>query len=184
MAIATGSYPRARLTRPGPIPTSLAPVPGGVVIPPTLTVLTIQIGTNAGTRSTRSSRKLYGPALLKSYNITLGGAASGQQAIELGVAASAITETNVGNNVTRGWRPLLETLNTGMPGDNADRVGFPEADFVAGAFARNDNANIVILDAEFFLTVTNWSAGGGADVFAGHVVIAEKVSPEILANFL
>lgn len=184
MAVDLASYPRPRTARAGPAPTTFAPAePGTIVTPPTVSALTFQIGTVAGTRSTRSSRRLFGPAILRSWHFTLGGPATGSQALEFGVSTVSITEDDVSRDSARGWRPLLESMSVGADGNIAGRVGLIEPDFASGVTSSQQNANIPIIDTEFFLTVTNWSSAS-ADVFAGHVIIAERVAPEVLANFL
>lgn len=151
---------------------------------PNVRVHTFQIGTGATSRSTVSTPRLVGPAIIRSVSWNLGGAATGTQAIEFGIALATVFESNVGLNANRQWRPLMVPFDPPTTGDIAGRVGDTEADFVSSSPVANYNLNIPILDSNFFITVTNWSSGAGADVFVGHIVVAEGISREALENFV
>jgi len=165
---------------------SIAPAAGAIQTSdtPNVQIFTFQIGTGATSRSTTSTRRIVGPAILLSASWNLGGAASGAQALEFGVAPSPVQESNVALNGPRQWRPLMTPFTAPVTGDIAGRQGDTQADFVSSSPVSPQMLRVVIMDKDFFFTVTNWNSGAGTDVFTGHVVIAENVSAETLAGFV
>lgn len=185
MALDVETYPRPRIPRAGPTPTSLTPgEPGTMVSPPQLRVFSFMLNSAATTRSTVSSPRLKGPALLRGWSYAKGGAAVGTSSFELGIAASAVNENDVAIGLARGWKGIFEPITGTGVGDTAGRVGDIMPDLAVGLHPDSGFINIPILETEFFITVTVTSHGAAVNTFAGYVVIAESVAPEVIANFL
>ncbi len=185
MAIAEGTYPALRLNR--TVPVILAPpaVVGGQATPPNTRTFGFLLTATAGNRTTASSPILHGPAIVRSIHIAKGAAAVQQLTWELGVAQLGISEVNVpALTTTRPWRPLFERIANPAGGDPAQRLGDGALDQQA-SLTEDAELGIVVLDGQFFLTVTVLSMGGAqtADI-RGHILVLESVSPAALANFL
>lgn len=185
MALDPATYPRLRRQRAGPTPTALVPTaPGAPAAPPRTRIFPFSIDADANTRTSVSSPRLKGPAIVRAVHVAKGGAAGGLQGWGLGVAANAIEEGNVANAVAKPFRTIFEGLPN-PTGVSASPGNTTLVNDLQGAVLQDaDDLGLIILDAEFFLVVYVSIAGVGGNVFGGYVVVLEQVSPQALANFL
>jgi len=180
MAIETG-YPEPRGDRGA---TAIAPAPSAPSPPRTRVFpFTLQIGTSL--RSSRSTPKLYGPAIVMGLHAAKSGTAKGFLGIGLGKSASAITETGVAVTTPLPFTSLFEGLPAAGTGPSAPNNADVLLDVTTSLILNQDHLGIVILEPEFFLVVYAASSGASAnDTMTGHVTVQERVSPEVLATFL
>jgi hypothetical protein len=144
---------------------------------------TLQIGTSV--RSSRSTPKLYGPAIVMGLHAAKSGTAKGFLGIGLGKSPSAITETGVAVATALPFQSLFEGLPAAGTGPSAPNNADVMLDVQTNEVLNQDHLGIVILDPEFFLVVYAASSGASAnDTMTGHVTVQERVNPEVLATFL
>lgn len=184
MALDLETYPRPRTQRAGPVPTSLVPLAeGAVATPPTTRVFAFRLDMNAGRRSSASSPRLYGPAIVRGLHALEQGTAQQLHVLELGKSLTTVTETDVLIATAKPYTPLFERMSSTVVAEAAARIGTLELDTGAPGGMRDDSLGIVILEPEFFLVVAWYSlATNGASV-SGHVTILEKVPAETIASF-
>jgi hypothetical protein len=185
VAIDELTYPAPNLQRAGPGPSTPAPaVEAAATGAPTTRVFPFTISSADATRNSRSSVRIYGPAIISGWSLTRGGAATGQAGIGLGKSASAISEVNVAQTVAPPFTMLLEAMPLVAPApitrDNVTNV----LDQQANILVNDPKLGIIVLDPEFFLVVYVSSLGGGIRVYSGYVTVLERVSAQALANFL
>jgi len=156
----------------------------GAVVAPTTRMISYSLAANANSRSSASSPQLRGPAMIRGWSFAKGGAIQSSQGIGLGIAPSAITETNVANTTALPFRPLIDAV-TGVGGAaQAPNSTTRFLDTQAGVDIEVDGISYIILESSFFL-VAYISAGAlGGDGFHGYVHLLEQVNPQALANFL
>ena len=185
MALAPGTFPAPRLVRPGPASTTLkAAAVAAVPTPPTSRIFSFRLTTGDTTRSTRSSTRIKGPAIIRGVSFSIGGGAIGTRWLELGKAAQAVTEAGVALTTLKPYTALTERISDGDAGDPASRVGMFEADQTSDQLKEAHDLRIVVLDAEWFLTVTFSRTGAGGGACAGTITVQEAVDAGTLANFL
>lgn len=182
------AYPTARRNRTGP------PSPGGGVggvdVPPNLPsppqsyVFPFTIRANANTRSTTSSPQLRGPSIIRGLHWAKGGTPDGLQGILLGKALAAVTEVNVAIATalpfTRLFTPLAGSGSTAGAPNGATSL----TDFQTTILAPNDNLGIIVLDRDWFLTVTvACNATASPDDHSGYVTLLDQVPADVLAFY-
>ncbi len=144
---------------------------------------TLSIGTSL--RSSRSTPKLYGPAIVKGLHASKSGTAKGFLGIGLGKSASSVTETGVAVTSALPFTALFEGLPAAGSGPSAPNQADVLLDVQTNLLMDDDSLGIIIRDPEFFLVVYAASSGAAAnDTITGHVTVLERVSPDVLANFL
>jgi len=179
MAIDPG-FPEPRGDRGAALSTAVATAPS----PPVTRVFpfTLQIGTSL--RSSRSSPKLYGPAIVMGLHAAKSGTAKGFLGIGLGKSLSSITETGVAVATALPFTSLFEGLPAAGTGPSAPNSTDVLLDVTTSLILNQDHLGIIIREPEFFLVVYGASSGASGDTLTGHVTLQERVNPEILAAFL
>lgn len=185
MAVEAGTFPAPRRNRTGPTPPTLAAgAPGAVAAPPTTRIFPFSIAAAANTRTSTSTPRLRGPAIIRAVHVAKGGAAGGIQGWGLGIAATTIEEASVANSVARPFRGIFEGLPN-PTGVAASPGSTTVVNDLQGAVLQDaDDLGIIVLDAEFFLVVYVSVANVVGNVFGGYVTVLEQVSAQALANFL
>jgi hypothetical protein len=160
-------------------PVATAPTPPVTRVFP----FTLQIGTSV--RSSRSTPKLYGPAIVMGLHAAKSGTAKGFLGIGLGKSLSAITETGVAVATPLPFTSLFEGLPAAGTGPSSPNNADVLLDVTTNLILNQDHLGIIIREPEFFLVVYAASSGASAnDTMTGHVTVQERVSPEVLALFL
>jgi len=179
MALEPG-YPEPR----GDRDAAVATLTGSAPSPPVTRVFpfTLQIGTSL--RSSRSTPKLYGPAIVIGLHAAKSGTAKGFLGIGLGKSLSSITETGVATTVALPFTSLFEGLPAAGTGPSSPNNTDVLLDVTTSLILNQDHLGIVIREPEFFLVVFGASSGASGDTLTGHVTVQERVSPEVLALFL
>jgi len=184
VAIDPLTYPEARARRDGPAPPTRAAIPGVAPSPPRSRVFPFSLDVTALNRTSVSSPRLKGPALITGIHVTKGSTPKGLQGFGLGVAVSPVSEANVGVTSTFPFRPLFEGLPnpTSVPSSPGNTTAI--IDMQGAILLDVDRLNIIVLEPEFYLVVYVAAGTTGTDDFMGFVTLLEQVSPEALANFL
>jgi len=180
------------LTYPLPVADRSGPAGGGggglpVVrpSPPRTFVFAFVIRALANTRSTTSSPQLRGPSIIRGLHFAKGGTPEGLQGLSLGKSFSSITEVNVAVATPRAYTPLFKGLPAAgsalsVPSDATQLV-----DMQTTLLHDADDLGIIVLDRDWFLTITQASAAvANPDDFVGYVTILDEVPEETLRNFL
>jgi len=186
MAVTPGTYPAPRTNRNvPPLVVGQAPSAGLAPAPPTSRTLVFDMNSAANSRTTRSSARIRGPALIRAITLVKGGTATNLRQLELGVSDTSVSEENVALTTTRPWRPLFERVSDGSTPLSGSAFAMTHIDLQASEQGSHVELGIPVIDSEFFLTITLWNnAGGVADSVEGVISILEAVSAEALANFL
>lgn len=183
------AYPVARRSRTGP-PSPGGGVGGAEVLPGTPTppqsfVFGFVLGAGSQQRSTTSSPRLRGPSIIRGLHFSKSGTPDAVQGIVLGKAFSSVSEVNVAIATALPFQPLF----TGLPGAGS-ALGAPHSavtpvDLQASLLDPNDNLSIIILDRDWFLTVTQANdVTATPDQYHGYVVVLDQVPLEQLALYL
>lgn len=181
------TYPAARRKRTGPPPSDgsgNADFAAGPPQPPQSRILAFQVSCNVGARTTGSSQKLIGPALIKNLHLASSVGSLGNFSLELGVALNPVTEQDVSPALVKGWRPITERVSQNAAAENAARVGFPSVGGQSGVPQPLGPLDYLVFDPEFFLTISVVSVGAAGSALMGHVVLLERLTLAQLANML
>ena len=181
------AYPTARRNRMGPPPadpSGLPPGAGQLAQPPQTRLLAFRVSCNPGLRTTASSRKLRGPALLLELHASSSVGSTGNFSLELGVAPNAVAEQDVATATLKQWRSITERVSQNAVVEPAARVGFDAVSYVAGTPRPFGKLNYVIFDPEFFLTFSVVSTAVAGAAISGHLVALEGLSADQLAALL
>jgi hypothetical protein len=182
------TYPPARRDRKGP-PSAAggaggAPIPAGLPTPGESRVFPFVLRANLLTRSTTSSPQLKGPSLIRGLHVAKGGTPDGLQGIALGKALSSVTELNVAIATARPYTSLFTGLpavgsTNGAPNDAASLL-----DMQTTILHDADSLGIIVLDRDWFLTITvACNNTGTPDEFHGYVTLLDAVPAEVLAFY-
>jgi hypothetical protein len=185
MAIDELTYPQPVANRQGPAVGSLAAVATSPT-PPISHTIPFQIVTPANTRTTVSAGPFKGPAIVHALHYSKTSPGDVTQGLYLGVAPNAVTETSVAVSSSRPFRPLFDPRLLGnISASPAVGPYAPLVDNVANPMLTDWNdAGIIILDTEFWLTITAEATTVGGDQHNGYLTLLEQVSRAALANFL
>lgn len=184
--------PVDELTYPQPVADRVGPAAGGgaasaLAPPPVSRVFPVSVRVAAASqRSSTSSPRLYGPAIIRGLHLTKNGAAAGVLGYGLGKSLSAITEVNVAVTVAPPFTQLftgLPTVGAGLTTPNNTDIN---VDVQLQTLCDDDSLGIIVLEPEFFLVVYAATNAGAAafNTIVGHVNVLERVSLRALANFL
>lgn len=185
MAVDELTYPQPVANRQGPSPSSGALAGAAVPAPPQTRYFPFALRANlANTRSSVSTPRLRGPAVVTGFFFSKGGAATGTVGIGLGKSPVSIREENVADTVALPFTPLgtgLEAVGaaSGISPNHTTTI----VDMQPSLLMPNARPSLIITEPEFFLVVYTATDGATADI-VGYVTVAEQVSPQALANFL
>jgi hypothetical protein len=182
------AYPAARTKRTGP-PASGASSAAQAAADQGLTpaqsyVFTFNMLATANNRSTVSSPKLRGPSIVRGLHLTKTGTPDGTQHLALGKSKFAITESNVPTTTVRPYTSLFTALP--VTGGAAALVndGTAMVDAANTILMDADNLGIIVLDLDWFLTVTAAAAAVGSDTIMGYVTVLDQVPDALLASYV
>lgn len=184
MAVDEATYPRPRVSRPGPTPSALAVIPGvEAVTAPASRSFAFAIDMNAGRRSSVSSPRLYGPAIIRGLHAINTSTGQVHMHLELGISPSAVQEVDVLHDAVRPWRAVFERLSATVAAEDAGRRGLVGPELGQPGQLQEPDLGIIVLDPEFFLVVSWGSFGGTGARINGHVNVLERVAAETIASF-
>jgi hypothetical protein len=174
-------YPAPRLNR-----AAAGGAVGVGVLPPVPRIYPFRFNTPATSRTTVSTPRLIGPALIRSLKVLFGtsGSPNASAVIELGIATSPVVESGVALTVTKAWRSLVTKLDEATPNDPATMTGFGNAASQATSEFKDAYLDLPIADDSFYLVISLINAAGIANEGYGHIVVLEQIDPSIFANFL
>lgn len=153
------------------------------VSPPITRILAFNLSGNPGVRTTVSSTRIRGPAIIQSLDLGASVSSLNSFALELGKSASSVTEQDVALTVPRPYTLLTERLSQTAAGENAQRKGFVQTSLALTTPRHLGLLNIIVLETEFFITISMVSLVAAGTAFFGHLVVLEAVPPETIAAF-
>lgn len=182
------AYPLPRRNRAGPEPSSLtAGQPAGappLPAPPITRTFAFALGALANTRSSITTDRLRGPAIVKAVHLSKTGAAGGSRGFGLGKSTSPVTENNVAIADPVPFTPLFKGLPVvggaaGTPNDTTAII-----DSQGSILSNGGDLNILITDLEFHLVIYNAAQGATAGQIVGYVTVLELVDPADLPFYM
>jgi len=183
--VVAGTYPGARPGRIGGGAVAQAAAAAAGLGPPRTRILAFQVSCNASVRTTVSSARILGPAILQHLNVLTSVISTDNYSLEVGIAAGPVTEQDVATTVPKGWTPITERLSQNAAAEAAKRVGFGSPSWsVAGVIHPLGVLNYVVALPEFYVTISVVSNATAGSKLTGHLVVLEGVNPAALANFL
>lgn len=179
------TYPAPRAKRAGPPAQAAAQaVPGALAVPQTRSFTFSLRATPASRRTSVSSPRLRGPAVIINWFASKGGSASGVMGVGLGKAASPVREQSVAETIPLPFTPFAEGLEaidaaSGITPDNTTGL----LDMQPSLLMNNTRAGILVMDPEWFLVVYTAANGTPNDV-VGYVTLIEGVTVDMLPFLL
>lgn len=181
MAVTLDFFPRARRDR---------ATPGGVFDPlanaPRTRLFPFHLQGGANTRSSQSSPRLLGPALIRSLVINWGASTAplAAHSFELGLASAPVEEVAVSDTVARPWQRIMEKIDRATPFVGAAHQGFMGTAVGTNTGENEISVGYVVTQAQWYLVVSQLNLTGIALDVSGHVVVIEGLNPEAVLNFL
>lgn len=186
-ALDARAYPTARRNRTGPPPTGSLGGPGGgspLPAPPQSRLLSFNVSCNPGLRTTGSSTKVYGPALLLELHVVATVGSTGNFSLEVGIAPNPVAEQDVAITTPKEWRPITERISQNAVAEPVARVGFAAVSSQAGIPRSMGKLNYVVFDPEFFVTFSVVSSGVAGSGLMGHLAVLQQLTADQLAALL
>ena len=182
------TYPKLRAKRSGPPSPSADPTldPGASLTLPQSRVFAFSLTIGAAAlRSSTSSPKLKGPAMVLGLHVTANGAPNGNLGFGLGKNASPISESSVPSGGALPFTPLF----TGLPQQGIGPSSSDQTDVSLDVqqpvpLLDDDSLRILIPETDFFLIIYCSQPGGAGRTLVGHVTLLEQCNRQSLAYFV
>lgn len=178
-------YPPPRMRREGAaIVTATGEVVPAAGIPTTHTYW-VHNTTAANSRTSSSTPKLLGPAILRKWVVRANNAVNPPTMFfEVGVATAPVSEVNVGLSTFRPYRSIHEKMEPSSASVDTTLTGFPSSSLIGSTDHAELSVDHIILEPEFYLVLSNLNASAGVLDWVGYFTVVEGVSRQALVNFL
>lgn len=185
---AADAYPEARFERNPPSSATPAVPPARSATPPRSRFFNVEWGSQANSRSTVSTPRIIGPAIIQQVIVKNRTASDPPQfSWELGWALAPITEGQVALTAPKGWNAINERLRHAYETPLPNAIGSVQVNKVGAQafYLEGFTAPFLITAPEFYLTLTfhNFSAATNPFAAWAEIYVLENIAPEVAANF-